>query len=166
MKIKTVFDQMDGSESVPELTLNFRRSLIDKKPLRATEDHVEFFRSVFDPGLFEVQEEMILLILDTRNRPVCFYRFAKGAANSIDIDYRILFQVLLSVGADKFIMAHNHPDKIALASQADIEATHAIAIRSRMFGIEFLDHIILGSLEEPEEEPGYFSIAENDLFFE
>ena len=163
MKIKTVFDQMDGSDQVPELKLNFRRSLLSKDRLDSTDALVGFLRKVFDPDTFYFQEEMILLILDDNMRPICFYRLAKGTKGAVSLDFRILLKVPLCCSAERFILAHNHPDGYAFPSMADLELTNTTQLKSAWFGIDFLDHIVLSKLEEESEDddPGFYSMADN-----
>lgn len=163
MKIKEVFKQAKGSDKVPELTLLYKRSKLSKVVLDTTESQVDFLRKLFDKGTFELQEEMIVLILDDNDSPICYYKIAKRTKDSVPVDLRILFQVLLVAGAERFILSHNHPSGPPLATWADMDLTHAVNIRAYMFGIEFVDHIVISSLKEKKKEPGYFSLADNSF---
>lgn len=168
MDIQKVFEDVKGSDKVPELKLYFKQSLIENRRLDTTEERVDFLREIFDEGTFELQEESIVVPLDSRFRPIAFYKLAKGTSDEVPFEYRMLFTVLLGVGADYFFIAHNHPDKTPFASYADLVAAHSIGLRALMFGIKLVDSIVLANLgeEENEDGPGYFSLEDNGLLFE
>ncbi len=161
MNIKEVFKQIKGSDKVPELTLHFKRPKLSKTVLDTTKSQVDFLRKLFDKGTFEMQEEMIVLIIDNQDLPICYYKMAKGTKDSVPVDLRILFQVLLVAGAERFILSHNHPSGPPLASWADMDMTHAVNLRAYMFGMQFVDHIVISSLKGKKKKPGYFSLADN-----
>ena len=48
------------------------------------------------------------------------------------------------MGAPKIIMVHNHPSGETSPSKADIEFTEKLAKAVEVFGIQLLDHIIIG----------------------
>ena len=168
MKIEKIFEKVKGTDIVPELKLHFRQSLIQREKLEDTVARVEFVKQLFDDGTFELQEENILVPLDSLDRPITFYRLGKGTSEEISVEYRFLFMILVCTGADSFFIAHNHPHKLSLPSMADIEASHDIRIRAKLMGFEMVDDIIIGSLEEEDEEEGftYYSLAEKGHFYE
>lgn len=173
MIIQKFFEQAESSEKVPELKLSFKRTQLDSKRLVTTEEQVDFLMKVFDPDTFEIQEEMVLLILNDSSRPVCYYRIAKGNENSVEVMYKPLMAALLTLHAKSFIIAHNHPHKNPLPSFHDILFAHNLGVRSAMFGIDFDDSIIISKLqkdvdedEEGAEFPHFFSLRDNGLFFD
>ncbi|WP_367392761.1 JAB domain-containing protein [Lewinella sp. LCG006] len=172
MNIQKIYDKAISSDVVPELILNYKRSTISKKRLDTTEKRVDFLLQIFDPNTFDTKEEMVLLILDDLDHPVCFYRLGKGTGDSVEVMHKDLLAILITNHTSKFIIAHNHPDHNPLPSYGDIEFVHNIRMRTIMFGIEFEDSIIISRLdpeaEEGEEEydvPHYFSLADNNLLF-
>jgi len=166
MKFKKLFKNVKGSKKVPELTLYFKQSLVDSKPIESVQDRIDFLRKLFDPGTFELREELILVVLDSMNRPIAYYFLSKGALDSVDIDYLLLFKILFCTGASSFFIAHNHPTKIPYASYQDIESAHDIRMKARYFGFEMADDIVIGSLKEKKGNPGYYSIAERGQFYD
>jgi DNA repair protein RadC len=68
-----------------------------------------------------------------------------GGLESCNVDIRLLFRRLLTVGAHAFVVVHNHPNgKHSPPSKGDIEVTEKIREVSEIVGIRFLDHIIIG----------------------
>lgn len=167
MNIKEIFEAVECSDQVPELIISFKRPKIKRRPLETTEDQVAFLRELFDPNTFELQEEMVLLIMDEDLSPVCYYRLGKGLPDKVEISYQLILAILIVTQAKNFIAAHNHPSGPALPSYADVDSAHNMRIRCSQFGISCVDEIILSSLERPEgDDPGYYSLADNGLFFD
>lgn len=166
MKIRSNFKKLKASDKVPELTLHFKQSLLDKKSLDTAEDRANFVRQAFNPGTFELQEELILVLLDSLDRPTAYYQLAKGGVDEVFVDQGLLFMILACTGTKAFFLSHNHPHKLPLASYTDIESAHDIRMKTKKMGIEMVDDIVIGSLEEDGEEKGYYSLEEKGLLFE
>ena len=167
MNIKTVFEATECSDKVPELIISFKRPKVARRPLETTEAQVQFLREIFDPNTFELQEELILLNMDDDFSPVCYYRLGKGLPDKVEISYQLILSILIVTQATNFITAHNHPNGVSLPSYSDVDSAHNMRIRCSHFGITCVDEIIISSLEEPEgDDPGYYSLADNGLFFE
>jgi DNA repair protein RadC len=172
MDIHKFFDEAKGSDKVPELKLSFKRSRLSSQKLDTTEKQVAFLQSAFDPDTFDIQEEIILLVLNDAYQPVCYYRLSKGGEGSVDFSKKTLFGVLLTLQASKFILSHNHPNKNPLPSYSDIVSTHSNAIIAASLGIEYIDDIIISRLTEEQETeegeieyPSHYSLMDNGHFF-
>ena len=55
-----------------------------------------------------------------------------------------MFREALKVGADAIIVAHNHPSGDLTPSKGDIETTKELQSLFDRFGVEFIDHLIIG----------------------
>ena len=75
------------------------------------------------------------------------------------VDPKEVFKVAFKVGADAIIVAHNHPSGNLMPSKADLRLTEELKSRAKWLGLEFIDHIILGS---PNSTKGFdfVSLAE------
>lgn len=60
---------------------------------------------------------------------------------------KIMFISLLLMGANKFILIHNHPNNVMKASTADINLGSKVALGANLLGLEFWDQIIIGDEE-------------------
>lgn len=75
------------------------------------------------------------------------------------IDAGAVFREALKVGAEEIIVAHNHPSGDLTPSKADVAATRELKDLASRLGIEFLDHLIVGSAN-PASDAGFVSLAE------
>ncbi len=57
---------------------------------------------------------------------------------------KIMFISLLLMGANKFVLVHNHPNNIMEASVADINLGSKVTLGANLLGLEFWDQIIIG----------------------
>ena len=102
------------------------------------------------------QENMKLLLLNTKSRLIGETDISKGTVNAAIISPRELFVEALQKNAVFIILLHNHPSGDPTPSDADICVTHKIRKAGEMIGIELLDHIIIGN-------NCYFSMREKEL---
>ena len=61
------------------------------------------------------------------------------------VDPKEVFKVAFKAGADAIIVAHNHPSGNLTPSKADLHLTEELKSRADWLGLEFIDHIILGT---------------------
>ncbi len=61
------------------------------------------------------------------------------------VDPKEVFKAAFRAGADAIIVAHNHPSGNLMPSKADLCLTEELKSRAKWLGLEFIDHIILGS---------------------
>jgi len=158
MKIKKIFEMSKTSKSVPELVLNYKPSMIKKKPLTDSIEAAKFFRKIFDKGTIDLNEQVIIVPLDSYYRPIAFYKLAKGTRDECGFDQRDILQLIIATGADAFSIAHNHPMGPAIPSTEDIDASHSLRVRAEYFGVELFDHFIIS-------KKGHYSFREHQLLW-
>ena len=99
-------------------------------------------------GLFhasdKAEEHVWLAALRSDKSPIGIFGLSHGAVNVSIINPREVFVRLCLCGASEFILAHNHPSGSAVPSASDVEATARMKEASRIMGIGFTDHIIIG----------------------
>ncbi len=91
------------------------------------------------------QEEMKLLLLNTKSRLIGETNISKGTVNSAVISPRELFVEALQKNAVSIILLHNHPSGDPTPSREDILITRRIKEAGILIGIELLDHIVIGN---------------------
>lgn len=94
--------------------------------------------------MFMRDEELHIMCLDDMNRMLCCRRLFSGVPNSAEINIRKIAEVAISTNATQVVLAHNHPDGVALPSRDDRELTKKIQLALLPMGIQLLDHIIVG----------------------
>ncbi len=157
MKITTIFEK-HRSKGWPELKLHFQQAKAKGKVLNSAEKLAKYIRKLFDQGTFDTQEEAILLALNHLNQPVFYYRLAKGGKDIVDTDPRLIFQVLICTSTERFVVAHNHPHGLEMASLEDVKSAHALHLMANLFDIEFVDSLVI-------TRRGFYSLAEEGLLW-
>lgn len=89
-------------------------------------------------------EELRVLLLDTRNRVQSIENVYKGSVNSSQVRVGELFKVAVRRGAVSIVVVHNHPSGDPTPSPDDVAVTRAILQAGKLLDIELLDHIIIG----------------------
>ena len=124
---------------------------------------IRVFRSSNDLGRFlvprfmdERDELALLLCLDSRKSLICCRVLNRGVVNAVDITVRRLVELALKNKAASLVLAHNHPDGIALPSREDEAFTRKAGEALRLMGMELVDHIIVAG-------DRYFSMRDSGL---
>lgn len=111
---------------------------------------------------YETEENLILLMLDSRKQLIRRSLIARGTLTSVPANPRSIFRAALISNAACIIMAHNHPSGDPAPSNADVELTKAIAQCGELMRIPLFDHIILGT-EAPGRALPYYSFRKNNF---
>lgn len=90
------------------------------------------------------QEQMKLLLLNTKSRLIGEADISKGTVNSAVISPRELFVEALQKNAVSIVLLHNHPSGDPTPSKEDVLITRRIQEAGRLIGVELLDHIVIG----------------------
>jgi DNA repair protein RadC len=90
------------------------------------------------------QENLWIIILDTRNRLISTEKIYKGSLNSSMVRIGELFKPAIQRSAASIIIVHNHPSGDPTPSPEDITLTRAILQSGKLLDIEVLDHLVIG----------------------
>jgi DNA repair protein RadC len=104
------------------------------------------------------QEEMRILLLDTRNRLLEITTLYRGSVNSSQVRVGELFKAAVRKNATGLIVVHNHPSGDPTPSPDDIALTRGIVQAGKLLDIEVLDHLVIG-------QGRYVSLKERGLGF-
>jgi len=91
------------------------------------------------------QEEMHVLLLDTRNRVQRMRLIYRGNVNASMIRMAELFSDAVRDNAPSIILAHNHPSGDPSPSADDIQVTQEAVKAGALLDIRVLDHLIIGA---------------------
>jgi len=89
------------------------------------------------------REHMVVIFLDTKNRPIGRQVVSIGTLNATLVEPREVFKGALLANANSVILAHNHPSGCLTPSADDDAVTQRIARAGALLNIRLLDHIIL-----------------------
>ena len=117
------------------------------------------FRAAMPKG--QREERVFVLPLDGSGRvlarPILVSVGHEGGTASIDVG--AVFREALKAGAEEIIVAHNHPSGNPAPSKEDIAATLELKELADKLGVDFLDHIIIGS-PDSANGLGFVSLVE------
>lgn len=91
-----------------------------------------------------VQENLWVILLDTRNRKIGIEKVYVGSLNASMVRVGELFRGALQRSAAGIIMAHNHPSGDPAPSPEDVTLTRAAVQAGKLLDVEVLDHLVIG----------------------
>lgn len=91
------------------------------------------------------QEELWVLLLDTRNYILKIEPLYKGSLNASTVRVAEIFKAAIVMNAASIILVHNHPSGDPSPSPEDISLTRQAAEAGKLLDIEVLDHVIIGA---------------------
>jgi len=91
------------------------------------------------------QEELRILLLDTRNRVQHIETVYRGSVNSSQVRVAEIFKAAIRRNATNLIVIHNHPSGDPTPSPDDVAITRAILQAGELLDVKLLDHIIIGN---------------------
>jgi DNA repair protein RadC len=95
--------------------------------------------------MWQRTERFAVLLLDIKNRLLGSQVITIGTATETLIHPREIFREAIKQGANRLIVAHNHPSGELEPSMEDIKTTEKLLKGGQFLGIPLLDHLILGN---------------------
>ena len=89
------------------------------------------------------QEELRVILLDTRNRVMGIEKIYRGSLSSSQVRVGELFRPAVRRNAASIIVLHNHPSGDPTPSPDDVALTREITKAGKLLDIEVLDHLII-----------------------
>ncbi|NOZ06149.1 MAG: DNA repair protein RadC, partial [Chloroflexi bacterium] len=90
------------------------------------------------------QEQLRVLLLDTRNRVLSTATIYQGSLNSSLVRIGELFREAIRHNCAALIIVHNHPSGDPAPSVEDVNLTRQAVQAGKLLNIEVLDHIVIG----------------------
>ncbi len=103
------------------------------------------------------QEQLRVVLLDTKNRIIGTQLVYQGGLNSTAIRLADCFREAVARGAASVVFTHNHPTGDPTPSPEDVRLTRDAGRVGELLGIELLDHIVVG-------RQGHVSLRERGLY--
>ena len=126
----------------------------ERRQIRSPSDAAEMM--LLEMGALE-QEELRVMLLDTRNRVIAIETIYRGNVNSSIIRTGEVFREAIRRNALAMILFHNHPSGDASPSPEDVSVTRQLIQTGKLLDIDLLDHIVIGH--------GWVSLKERGLAF-
>lgn len=90
------------------------------------------------------QEQLRLVLLDTKNRVLSIPVVYKGSLNTSLIRVGEIFRYALKENCAALIVIHNHPSGDPTPSPEDVMVTRKLVEGGQLLDIEVLDHLVIG----------------------
>ena len=127
------------------IELGLRLSVLtpEEKPLISTPQDVANQVQYKMAGL--EQEELWVLLLDTRNRHMFTTQLYRGSLNSSSVRPAEIFKEAIRLNAASVIIVHNHPSGDPAPSPEDVNLTRMLIEAGELLEVPVLDHVVVGS---------------------
>lgn len=107
-------------------------------------DTVDKIKQFLIPQFIGLKEERLyILLFDTKMRMLDCRMVTRGSDNSLAVDVRALLKSSLIKNASCVVLAHNHPDGVAIPSMRDIETTNNYVVYFNDIGVTLLEHYVV-----------------------
>jgi DNA repair protein RadC len=114
---------------------------VERQQIRSPQDAADLV--LLEMGALE-QEEMRVMLLDTRNRVLGVETIYRGNVNSAIVRTSEVFREAVRRNAPSVIIFHAHPSGDPEPSPDDVSTTRTIVEAGKLLDVETLDHIIIG----------------------
>ena len=101
-------------------------------------DLVQYEMSTLD------QEELRVIVLNTRNHVIKIKTIYRGSLNSSQVRIGEIFKPAIKYNGAAIIVVHNHPSSDPSPSPQDCSLTAQIVKAGKLLDIQLLDHLIIG----------------------
>jgi DNA repair protein RadC len=91
------------------------------------------------------QEEMRVVLLNTRCEVLRIVKVAMGASNACGVRLADVFRPAIAANAVRIVLAHNHPSGNPDPSADDFKFTELAKRAGRELGIDVVDHIVIAA---------------------
>lgn len=91
------------------------------------------------------EERVTLMLFDNSMKLIDFVTLSSGSINSSSVDCRSIAEISLRKNASCVILAHNHPNGLAIPSSDDRMITKNVDAALSVIGVHLIEHIIVGS---------------------
>lgn len=116
----------------------FKAGFVFNSPKAIADYYMAYMRQL-------TQEEVHVMMLDTKNRMISEKLLTKGTVNTSLIDPREIFIHALKENAVGIVLIHNHPSGDDTPSREDLAATERVRAAGEYIGIRLVDHIVIGN---------------------
>ncbi len=117
-----------------------KRNARRAKPLRGYKAAGEYVAPLF---IGQQEEQFYLVAMDDNYIPIDTLLVANGLPNKVSFDPQAMARALVATRCTHVLLAHNHPNGLAVPSREDLEATVYLVSLLGPLGIEVADHLIV-----------------------
>ena len=153
--------EVEGIGNNAAVLLNLVPQIMKRRAVINVQDQ-KWIRSTADAGRYliprlryEKDEIALLVCLDSYGKIITTVELNHGVVNEVELNVRKIVETTLKYRASSVILAHNHPDGIALPSYDDELATRRIMNALELIGVKLKDHLVISGED-------FISFADSD----
>lgn len=121
-----------------------RRCAGEAFPIERAYDSVSKIAQYFVRHFIGTETEFLyMMLLNNRMGLIDCVPMSKGSVNLSAAPVRVLVETAIRKKAATVVLAHNHPNGLALPSGSDLEVTDQFREAFDLIGINFLEHLII-----------------------
>ncbi|MBQ2816026.1 MAG: DNA repair protein RadC [Clostridia bacterium] len=126
---------------IPSLSRKYLEDKVDEKAVMSScEDVGNYLVAKYR---FRQDEVFSMLCLDQSCRLISWEIISIGTINVTAVNSRKVIEAAMKTSANAVVLAHNHPNGLAVPSSDDIKSTIALVEALDIIGVRVLDHIII-----------------------
>lgn len=126
---------------IPEL---MKRYAMEQISPQAVYDSVGKLADYFSRTFIGLDHECLyMMLLNNRMNMIDCVLVSEGSVNGSNVPFRLMTQKALFKKASSVVLAHNHPDGLALPSAGDVRVTETLIGVFDTIGVTLLEHLIL-----------------------
>lgn len=130
---------------LPEISGYYSRSRVsNKRCIKTSEQMGSYLMAKFACADYE---RALLVSLDNRRRVKATCWLNDGITNNVSLSVKDVVAAAIKGGTDSVVLAHNHPNGLALPSRDDLLTTEGVMRALGLIGVHLLDHFILTETE-------------------
>jgi DNA repair protein RadC len=126
-----------------EISIQYKREIIHKEPMRLALDVYEWVRPRWNEELINLQEQSMALFFNNASQLISYRLISTGNIRGTIIDVQLVVCLALLTMASKVILVHNHPSGKLEASKQDIKITQQVKAALELIDVLLLDHLII-----------------------
>lgn len=88
-------------------------------------------------------ERLYMMLFNNRMNLLDCVLVSEGSVNCSDVSLRFMSEKILQKNAANVVLAHNHPDGLALPSPEDLRLTDTVNAHFSALGVNLIEHIIV-----------------------
>ncbi|MBE6632761.1 MAG: DNA repair protein RadC [Ruminococcaceae bacterium] len=89
------------------------------------------------------RECLYMMLLNNRMNMIDCVKISEGSVNCSEVPVRRMTELALSKKASSVVLAHNHPNGLAIPSGNDLDVTDHLNNAFHMLGITLLEHLVI-----------------------
>ena len=130
---------------IPELAREYMFEEISEEKVFDTAEKIgKYFVRKY---IGEVNEVVYIMLLDNGFKLLNVSKIHEGSVNSAKVSPRSIMNQVIKYNASMAVVAHNHPNGLAVPSQEDVETTYHLRRILENYEVTLIEHILVGGNE-------------------